>query len=167
MDPDEIEVEEFGVRNKFLGRHARDAGLRHLVEEDIGRVDIDNHICATKVIYNLMRDTLNHMAIIDAGEDAIHIEVESRDATADGIDTQRIDGRPYFDRAIDFIGRGLETASHLVADILAFELVAMDAGDDANTRAIAIADDKLIDFKFLGDGEVFGYDGFDRRYHNG
>ena len=141
--------------------HAAYAGLRHLVEEDIGGVDVDDHIGARKILDDLMGDVLDHVAVVGAGEDAVHVEIEGGDATADGIDAEWVYGRPNLDSAENIGGLGSESARHLETDILAFELIAMDACNDADSGAVAIADDQLIYLEFFGDGELFGNDSFD------
>lgn len=161
VDPDEIEIEETCVGDETLCGHAAYAGLRHLVEEDIGGVDVDDHIGAREILDDLMGDMLDHVAIVGAWEDAVHVEIESGDATADGIDAEGVYGGPNLDSAEDIRGLGSEAARHLETDILTFELIAMDASDDADAGAVTIADDELIYLEFFGDGELFGNDSFD------
>jgi len=161
VDPDEIEIKETSVGYETLGCHAAYAGLRHLVEEDIGGVDIDDHIGTREILDDLMRDMLDHVTIVGAGEDAVHVEIESWDSSADGIYAEGVYGGPNLDRAEDIGRLRSEPARHLETDILAFKLIAMDASDDAYAGAVTIADDELIYLEFFGDGELFGNDSFD------
>ena len=80
-----------------------DAHLRRLAQEDIGGVDVDDHIRALHVAQHLRRDIFRRRAGFRAGEHAVHIQIEHRDAARDLVDAERIEGGIDVHKAIEML----------------------------------------------------------------
>ena len=102
--------------------------------------------------------------MLNARKDAVHVEVEVRDATLYGVDAERIESRINLKRAVKLIGFLLDNSHKLVAHHLSLKFITMSSCHDTDAlRACTILDYVLLNAKLLINRQ-FGRDyGFDHR----
>lgn len=133
MHPDEIHVEQLGIRHQLLRRMFVDAYLRYFPQENVAGMDIDYHIRSLQVAQEGIGHLFGHGSVRIAGEDAIHVQVEARDAPGDGVDAQRIQCGINLHGTVQFLQILLYDLIEPETDILAFQFVAVRTRHDADT----------------------------------
>lgn len=151
MNPNEVDAHNLGIRDKSWRCGLGDTHLRKFAKEDVGGMNIYDHIGSEKRRVDVVSDTFDHGAIDIAGKDTIHVEVEGRDAALHGVDTERIEGRIDVDSARELVDILADHLGDKIADILAFEFIAMRTRNDADTFAGAIGKMVADDTELLVD----------------
>ena len=100
---------------------------------------IHGKVGAAHILDGLMGKVLRRRAVRRAGEDAVHIQIEEGHAPADRVDAQRIHGRIEIHRTAQPLGMLFQAAVEQVEDILALQLIAVNAGDDTDALAAVLA----------------------------
>ena len=131
MHPDEVAVELARIGEQRARRRLRDAHLWNLPKEDVAGVHVDAHVAAPDVADDAVGGVFRHGAVLAAGEDAVHVQIEARHAARDGVDAQRVERRIDVHDAAQQLWLLADAPRQLVADILPLELVAVRARDDA------------------------------------
>ena len=137
MHPDEVAVELPGEGHERLRGRLGDAHLRNLAQEDVAGMHVDAHVAAQDVLRDVRGGVFGHGAVLAAGEDAVHVQVEAGHAARDGIHAQGIERGIDVHDAGEQPGLRLDAPRQLIADVLSLQLVAVGAGDDADARQAA------------------------------
>ena len=86
---------------------------------------VDDKVGALEVFYYGVCRLLCHRAVLVAGEDAVHVEVEVWYASLYGVDAERIQRGIYLHLSVERPDALVQTACHLVAHHLPLKLVAV------------------------------------------
>ena len=78
------------------------------------------------------------MALIGAGKNAVHVQIEQGHAAGDAVDAQRIHGRVEVHRAVQVLRVGVQAAGQFPDDVLALQLISMYAGNNADALATVL-----------------------------
>ena len=135
MDPDKIDIQLSGTGHQGFFRQGIDAHLGNFLQKNVAGVDVDDHIAAAEIVNDAGGDVFRHGAVLRAGENAVHVQIKGRNAPGDGIDAQGVQGRVHIHDAPQMLRMLPDAALQFIADVLPFQLVAVGAGDDADTLA--------------------------------
>ena len=132
VNPHVINVQLSGVRQQLFRRDLADPHLWDLPQENIAGVDIHAHIGAGNIADYLSRDLLLHRPVLIAGKDSVHVQIEGGNPSGDGINSQRVQGRIDVHNPLQAFRILLKAAGQLIAHILALQLIAVGASDNAD-----------------------------------
>ena len=125
-------------------------------------MNIENEVSALEVLDNLIGSLFGKRTMLDAREDAVHVEVEVRDATLYGVDAERIESRINLKRAVKLIDVLLDNSHKLVAHHLSLEFIAVGTCHDTDAlRACTVFYYVLLNAKLLINrqlGRDYGFD---------
>ena len=153
MNPDEVYAQILCLGYELLLVKHVDAHLRCLAKIEVGGVYVHYHGGTFQVFHDGICRLFGHGAVGVAWEDAVHVEVKIGYASLDGVDAEWIEGGPYLHRTIEFFDVFLYAFGHFVTYELAFQFVAVCAGDDAETPcACSVLQDVLADAELFVDG---------------
>ena len=93
MNPDEIAVEFLSQGHQFFGRVDVDTNLRNLPQKDIRRMNVNGAGGPLHVGNDLGCNHLFRGAFCVSRENAVHIQIKTRNTPRDRINAQRIDSR--------------------------------------------------------------------------
>ena len=162
VHPDEITVDHFGVGHQCFRVQFVDAYLRRFTKENVGGVNVHAHIRTEHILEHLRGDKFRGRGILRAGENAVHIQIEHRNAARDCVHAERIERGIDIDNAAQQMLVFVDPAHQLIAYILPLQLVAVRAGDDADPfgvrRDTAVRLDPIFDnLQPLIDRKTDGY----------
>src|SRR5574344_220321 len=93
---------------------------------------IDNHVGSLQILTNRMCRLFEHRPLGITWKDAVHIQVEIRNATLNRINTQRIQSREYFHLTVKHIQILLQYPVQFVAYVLSFQFVTVRTRNDTH-----------------------------------
>ena len=125
VDPYEIYIEMFCVRDKFILKNFAYSRLWYLSKIDVGGMDIDHHVGAREVLNDAGCGVLCHGTVAASREYPVHIKIETRYASLKRIDAKRVERRIDVHDPFQFIGILLQDPGDFIADVLALELIAV------------------------------------------
>ena len=131
MNPDEVHVQLPGHGHQNRGGVDVDAHLGDLPQVDVAGVDVHQRVGPLQVRHQAGGDVLRHGAVLAAGEGAVHVQVTQRNAAGHGADAQRVHCRVQVHRAVQVFRVLLQQTVQLKDHILAFQLIPVGTGDNA------------------------------------
>ena len=75
------------------------------------------------------------MALIGAGKNAVHVQIEQGHAAGDAVDAQRVHSGVEVHCAVQALRMGVQAAGQFPDDVLAFQFISMHAGHNADALA--------------------------------
>lgn len=109
-------------------------------------MNINHHIRSLQIVYEGTGHLLRHCPLRIAGENTVHVQIETGNSPCNGINAQGIQCRINLQRTIQFIQILLHNLIQPEADILAFQFITVCTGYDTNTFArISVTNYILLD----------------------